>query len=199
MRAPWRTPASPCAPPADLAGGYRLGGGYRTRLTGIGLDEAGALAFLGLGAPAEQLGLGDLVEGLQTKIWAALTTEARESAQRTAERFHLDQVRWFARPEPVPCLGPLAVALWGDRRVRLDYDKGGAPPAARWTRSVSCWPRVSGTSWRSVAGSGAPTGSRASAPSTRSTSPPGARPASTWRRPGARPVVSSRASAARST
>ena len=107
------------------AGGYRLGGGYRTRLTGIGLDEAGALAFLGLGAPAEQLGLGDLVEGLQTKIWAALTTEARESAQRTAERFHLDQVRWFARPEAVPFLGPLAVAVWSDRRVRLDYDKGG--------------------------------------------------------------------------
>ncbi|GAA2128361.1 YafY family protein [Nocardioides bigeumensis] len=107
------------------AGGYRLGGGYRTRLTGIGLDEAGALAFLGLGAPAEQLGLGDLVEGLQTKIRAALTTEARDSAQRTADRFHLDNVRWFARPEPVPFLGPLAVAVWQDRRVRLDYERDG--------------------------------------------------------------------------
>jgi len=109
------------------AGGYRLGGGYRTRLTGIGLDEAGALAFLGLGAPAEQLGLGDLVDGLQTKIWAALTTEARESAQRSTERFHLDPVRWFGRAEPVPCLGPLAVAVWGDHRVRLEYVKNGRP------------------------------------------------------------------------
>ena len=126
------------------AGGYRLGGGYRTRLTGIGLDEAGALAFLGLGAPAEQLGLGDLVEGLQTKIWAALTTEARESAQRTAERFHLDQVRWFARPEPVPCLGPLAVARLGrsPRSARLRQGRGHHQPHGGPARSRAGLGRV---------------------------------------------------------
>src|SRR6266487_1349232 len=60
------------------AGGYRLHGGYRTRLTGVGLDEAGALAFLGLAGPAQQLGLGEMLEGARMKIWASLTGEARE-------------------------------------------------------------------------------------------------------------------------
>jgi predicted DNA-binding transcriptional regulator YafY len=107
------------------AGGYRLDGGYRTRLTGVGLDEAGALAFLGLAGPAQQLGLGEMLEGAQIKIWAGLTGEARQRARRSAERFHLDPVRFYATPEPVPCLTQLADALWRDRRVRLRYVREG--------------------------------------------------------------------------
>lgn len=107
------------------AGGYRLDGGYRTRLTGMGLDEAGALAFLGLAGPAEQLGLGELLEGARIKVWASLTGEARQRAGRTAERFHLDPVRFYSTPEPVPCLAQLAEAAFFDRRVRLEYVRGG--------------------------------------------------------------------------
>jgi predicted DNA-binding transcriptional regulator YafY len=107
------------------AGGYRLDGGYRTKLTGVGLDEAGALAFLGLAGPAYQLGLGELLEGARIKVWASLTGEARERAGRTAERFHLDPVRWFGRPEPVPCLTELAAAVWRDEQVRIEYVRNG--------------------------------------------------------------------------
>lgn len=106
-------------------GGYRLDGGYRTRLTGLGLDEAGALAFLGLAAPAQQLGLGEVLEAARTKVWAALTGAGRERARGSAERFHLDPVRWYGTPEPVPCLLDLAAAVWADRRARLDYLRGG--------------------------------------------------------------------------
>ncbi|MEV4414810.1 HTH domain-containing protein, partial [Catellatospora sp. NPDC049609] len=109
------------------AGGYRLDGGYRTRLTGVGLDEAGALAFLGLAGPAQQLGLGEMLEGARMKVWAGLTGEARQRAARSAERFHLDPVRWFGTSEPVPCLTELAAAVWGDRRVRLAYVRGRHP------------------------------------------------------------------------
>lgn len=106
------------------AGGYRLDGGYRTRLTGVGLDEAGALAFLGLAGPAEQLGLGDLLEGARMKVWASLTGEARDRAGRTAARFHLDPVRFYSAPEPVPCLPLLADAVWRDVGVRIEYATG---------------------------------------------------------------------------
>jgi predicted DNA-binding transcriptional regulator YafY len=107
------------------AGGYRLAGGYRTRLTGVGLDEAGALAFLGLAGPAQQLGLGELLEGARIKVWASLTGEARQQAGRTAARFHLDPVRFYGTPEPVPCLAQLADAVFRDRRVRMAYVRGG--------------------------------------------------------------------------
>jgi predicted DNA-binding transcriptional regulator YafY len=115
------------------AGGYRLDGGYRTRLTGVGLDEAGALAFLGLAGPAQQLGLGEILEGARIKVWASLTGEARQRAGRTAERFHLDPFRWYGTPEPVPCLTRLADAVWRDRRVRMRYVRDGQAA----TREVS--------------------------------------------------------------
>jgi predicted DNA-binding transcriptional regulator YafY len=107
------------------AGGYRLDGGYRTRLTGVGLDEAGALAFLGLAGPAQQLGLGEVLEGARIKVWASLTGEARQRAGRTAERFHLDPIRFYGTPEPVPCLTRIAEAVWTDRCVRMRYVRDG--------------------------------------------------------------------------
>src|SRR5262245_5016768 len=109
------------------AGGYRLDGGYRTRLTGVGLDEAGALAFLGLAGPAQQLGLGEILEGARIKVWASLTGEARERVGHTADRFHLDPLRWYSSPEPVPCLTQLADAVFRDRRVRMEYVRDGRP------------------------------------------------------------------------
>jgi predicted DNA-binding transcriptional regulator YafY len=107
------------------AGGYRLEGGYRTRLTGLGADEATALAFLGLQGVADDLGLAAMLAAVRTKVWASLTGEARQRAQRSAERFHLDPVRWYGRREPTPHLASLAAAVWQDRWIRIDYVRGG--------------------------------------------------------------------------
>ena len=84
------------------AGGYHLDGGYRTRLTGVGLDEAGALAFLGLAGLAEQLGVGDLLEGARIKVWASLTGQARERARHTADGSTSTPPAGTANPSPYP-------------------------------------------------------------------------------------------------
>ena len=104
-------------------GGYHLDGRYQTRLTGVGAQEAQALAFLGLSGPAGDLGLSGTLDTARTKVWAALSGEARDRAERTARRFHLDPVRWYGTAEAVPLLGALSDAVWDDRRVRATYTR----------------------------------------------------------------------------
>jgi predicted DNA-binding transcriptional regulator YafY len=105
-------------------GGIRLVDGYRTRLTGMTADEAEALFLSGLPGPAAELGLGTVVAAAQLKVMAALPTELRARASRLVQRFHLDPAGWFATGEAVPHLAALAEAVWGERRIALDYERG---------------------------------------------------------------------------
>ena len=105
-------------------GGIRLVDGYRTRLTGMTADEAEALFMSGLPGPAAELGLGTVVAAAQLKVMAALPNELRARASRLVQRFHLDPAGWFTTGEAVPHLAELAEAVWGERRIAIDYERG---------------------------------------------------------------------------
>jgi predicted DNA-binding transcriptional regulator YafY len=105
-------------------GGIRLVDGYRTRLTGLTAEEAEALFLSGLPGPAAELGLGTVVTAARLKVLAALPAELRGRATRLVERFHLDAAGWFQTGEPVPHLGELSEAVWGEQRVEVDYERG---------------------------------------------------------------------------
>ncbi|MEU8134263.1 helix-turn-helix transcriptional regulator [Streptodolium elevatio] len=105
-------------------GGYRLVGGYRTRLTGLSQAEAEALFLAGLPGPAEDLGLGDAVANARLKVLAALPPSLRAATARTGQRFHLDVPGWFHNAEPPPLLAELASAIWQDRRLEVRYRRG---------------------------------------------------------------------------
>jgi predicted DNA-binding transcriptional regulator YafY len=107
-------------------GGVRLVDGYRTRLTGMTEDEAGALFLSGLPGPAAELGLGTVMTAARLKVLAALPTELRARATRLVERFYLDAAAWFHADGPVPFLPDLAEAVWESQIARLDYDRGDA-------------------------------------------------------------------------
>src|ERR1700758_2613785 len=102
------------------AGGYRLAGGYRTRLTGLTTDEAEAL-FVG---PAAELGLGQVFADARLKVLAALPPELQERAQRSARLFHLDTQGWFRGADKTPHLPTLASAVWRGSRVSARYREG---------------------------------------------------------------------------
>lgn len=106
------------------AGGYRLAGGYRTRLTGLTGDEAEALFVAGMPGPAAELGLGGELAAARLKVLAALPAELQERATRAQRLFHLDTRRWFRAGDRVPHLPVLASAVWRGCRLRIRYREG---------------------------------------------------------------------------
>ncbi|MFD9126933.1 helix-turn-helix transcriptional regulator [Kitasatospora sp. NPDC059571] len=102
-------------------GGYRLVGGYRTRLTGLTREEAQALFLAGLPGAAADLGLGTVLATAQLKLTAALPEELRERTGALQQRFHLDTSAWYAEADATPHLAVLTDALWRQRRIRIRY------------------------------------------------------------------------------
>jgi predicted DNA-binding transcriptional regulator YafY len=112
-------------------GGYRLVDGYRSRLTGLGADEAQALLSFGAAGPARELGLGQALMSARLKLAAALPAPLREQALAAAGRFHLDAPGWFTRPASAPHLETLAAGVFGDLAVEARYRGKAGPRACR--------------------------------------------------------------------
>ncbi|MEV4878248.1 helix-turn-helix transcriptional regulator [Streptomyces cyaneofuscatus] len=107
------------------AGGYRLIGGYRTRLTGLARNEAEALFLSGLPSALREMGLEDAASAARLKVSAALLPSVRDASASAAQRFHLDAPSWYHEPEPPGFLPAVADAVWDDRLLRARYRKGG--------------------------------------------------------------------------
>lgn len=125
------------------AGGYRLPGGYRTRLTGLSPEEAQALFAA---APVDELGLGGFLADAQLKLLAALPPDLRERADRAAHLVYVDRDDWFRESEQAPALPALTAALWDGRRARLSV-RGATRDVDPWglVRKGSGWYLMSGT------------------------------------------------------
>jgi predicted DNA-binding transcriptional regulator YafY len=104
------------------AGGYRLAGGYRTKLTGLTAAEAEALFVAP--APAAELGLGGVLTNARLKVLSALPPELQERATRAERFFHLDTRGWFRAEDTVPHLPTIAAATWRGRRLAARYREG---------------------------------------------------------------------------
>lgn len=108
------------------AGGYRLIGGYRTRLTGLARTEAEALFLSGVPGALREMGLADVASAAHLKVSAALLPSFRDAPRTAAQRFHLDAPAWFREPETPELLPAVAEAVWDDRCVTARYRRGGA-------------------------------------------------------------------------
>lgn len=108
------------------SGGYRLVGGYRTGLTGIGRGEAEALFLSGVPSALRDMGLADAASAARLKVSAALVPELSDAHRSAAQRFHLDAPGWWQPPEEPPeQLPAVADAVWDDRTVRVRYRRRG--------------------------------------------------------------------------
>ncbi|MFD6291925.1 helix-turn-helix transcriptional regulator [Streptomyces sp. NPDC060205] len=102
-------------------GGYRLVGGYRTRLTGLARSEAEALFLSGVPGALREMGLEDASSAALLKVSAALLPSLRDASRTAAQRFHLDAPAWFAEPKTPELLPAIAEAVWDDRRITARY------------------------------------------------------------------------------
>jgi predicted DNA-binding transcriptional regulator YafY len=112
---------------AGHAGGYQLVDGFRTRLTGLTMDEAEALFLTGIPGPAADLGLGTVVATVHLKLMAALPNELRDRARRIAECFHLDARDWYRGGDTSLHLAAVADAVWNQRPIEVRYRRWRAP------------------------------------------------------------------------
>ncbi|MEV2214528.1 WYL domain-containing protein [Streptomyces sp. NPDC050997] len=106
------------------AGGYRLIGGYRTRLTGLARGEAEALFLSGVPGALREMGLEDAGSAARLKVSAALLPSVRDASRTAAQRFHLDAPSWFKEPKTPELLPAVADAVWDDRRITARYWRG---------------------------------------------------------------------------
>ncbi|MGK5449224.1 helix-turn-helix transcriptional regulator [Streptomyces radiopugnans] len=113
------------------AGGYRLVGGYRTRLTGLGRDEAEALFLSGVPSALREMGLADAASAARLKVAAALTPELADAPHSAAQRFHLDAPGWWQPTGTPEALPVLAEAVWDDRLVTARYRRRDGSGAQR--------------------------------------------------------------------
>ncbi|MFO1253298.1 MAG: YafY family protein [Inhella sp.] len=102
-------------------GGIVLAPGWRMQLTGLTGSEARSLPLAGLHAAARDLGLGSDAVDVQLKLLASLPPDVAADAGRMAERFHVDPLPWYHRPEALPLLPALATAVWEGRQVQVSY------------------------------------------------------------------------------
>ncbi|WP_221361853.1 helix-turn-helix transcriptional regulator [Streptomyces beigongshangae] len=106
-------------------GGYRLIGGYRTRLTGLARSEAEALFLSGVPGALREMGLEDAASAARLKVSAALLPSLKDASRTAAQRFHLDAPAWFAEPGTPALLPAIAEAVWDDRRITARYRREG--------------------------------------------------------------------------
>ena len=118
------------------AGGYRLIGGYRTRLTGLARGEAEALFLSGVPGALREMGLEDAASAARLKVSAALTPSLRDASRTAAQRFHLDAPGWFHEPRTPALLPAVADAVWDDRVVRARYRRDEAEGAREVEREL---------------------------------------------------------------
>lgn len=103
-------------------GGFQLHSGYRTRLTGLGADEAEAMLMIGLPGSAETLGLGKAAARARGKLLASLPANWSETAGRVGERFHVDPVAWYRTSELATHAPALARAVLDERVATMRYE-----------------------------------------------------------------------------
>jgi predicted DNA-binding transcriptional regulator YafY len=117
-----RAAGVPVAAARGPGGGFRLPGGYRSRLP-LSEGEVSAL-LVGVPAAATALGLDERLLEARLKLIGSLAVEMRERARQAAQVIHVDEPAWFHTGETPRFLHDVAAATVSRRRIVVEYHAG---------------------------------------------------------------------------
>lgn len=102
-------------------GGCALLDGYRTKLTGLSVDEIQALFPAHAAGPVADLGLAAALRSALLKLAATLPDAMRHQANAMSQRIYLDPTGWFHGDESTAFLSLAQAALWSARQLHIFY------------------------------------------------------------------------------
>src|ERR1700752_777063 len=105
-------------------GGWSLLGEYRTNLTGLTEAEIQSLFVTKPTRLLADLHMEKAADGALLKLLASLPTGFRQGAERARQRIYVDVSGWSRREEAVPFLPILQEALWLERKLKIQYERG---------------------------------------------------------------------------
>ncbi|SDT30704.1 Predicted DNA-binding transcriptional regulator YafY, contains an HTH and WYL domains [Paenibacillaceae bacterium GAS479] len=103
------------------SGGWRLMDGYRTRLTGLNVDEWKALFLASQSRAAHDLGWSSTLDSALLKLRAAHPHAALPHAEGLQSRLLMDGADWHSAQQEHPYLSLLMEAVLQDRMLRFRY------------------------------------------------------------------------------
>ncbi|MCL6443456.1 MAG: YafY family transcriptional regulator [Alicyclobacillus sp.] len=102
-------------------GGFRLADGYRIDLTGMRSPEFRTLFLRGLGGILSDLGWEHDAQTAREKLMSAVPKDQRMAVDEVAQRFYIDDAKWFSRESSSPWLRVLQDAIWANVRLEMSY------------------------------------------------------------------------------
>ena len=112
-------------------GGFRLAEGYRVDLTGMRSPELRTLFLRGMDEVLADLGWDRDAGSARTKLFSAMPKDQQPAIDEVAQRFYIDETRWFVSKSSTPFLRSLQDAIWANVRIRLAYQKPGEEASMR--------------------------------------------------------------------
>ncbi|UFJ40748.1 transcriptional regulator [Brevibacillus humidisoli] len=105
-------------------GGWQLSEGYRTNLTGLKKEELLSLLLADSTRILDDLGMSKSFETASLKLLASLPPWFRRDAEYARQRIHIDGAGWYQSPESFPHLPTIQEAVWEERMLWMQYQKG---------------------------------------------------------------------------
>ncbi len=105
------------------AGGWRLLDNFRSKLSGLNINDIKSLFLFPSGKLLEDLGLNIQALDTRQKLLAAIPGIFRDEAQAMWERIYIDSSTWRQSKEKVHALKTVQQAVWESKKLKIAYEQ----------------------------------------------------------------------------